>query len=79
MKLTDAQKRVMKWLGKGWTSEPGAGTSIHVNGSRICNVDTLKALERLGLVEQRSTNGRKLVGEWQATQAGKDLTHDQQL
>lgn len=79
MKLTDAQKRVMKWLGKGWTSEPGAGTSIHVNGSRICNVDTLMALERMGLVEQRLHGGRKLVGEWQATQAGKDLTQDQQL
>lgn len=56
-----------------------AGTSIHVNGSRICNVDTLKALERLGLVEQSSHGRRKLVGEWQATQAGKDLTHDQQI
>lgn len=79
MKLTDAQKRVMKRLGKGWTSEPGAGASIHVNGSRICNIDTLVVLERMGLVEQRSHGERKLVGEWQATQAGKDLTHDQQL
>ena len=79
MKLTDAQKRVMKWLGNGWTSEPGPGASIHVNGARICNVDTLHALERLGLVEQRAVDGRKLSGAWQATQAGKNLTEDQQL
>ncbi|MDR9836926.1 MULTISPECIES: hypothetical protein [Herbaspirillum] len=79
MKLTDAQKRVMKWLGNGWPSEPGPGASIHVNGSRICNVDTLNALERLGLVEQRAVDGKKLLGEWQATQAGKNLTEDQQL
>lgn len=79
MKLTNAQKRVMMWLGKGWTSEPGAGTSIHVNGSRICNVDTLKALERMGLVEQRSHSGRQLVGEWQATLAGKEIARDQEL
>lgn len=79
MKLTSAQERVMAWLGKGWTSEPGGGTSIHVNGSRICNVDTLKALERLGLVEQRARDGRKLVGQWQATQAGKDRMRDRQL
>lgn len=58
MKLTNAQKRVMMWLGKGWTSEPGAGTSIHVNGSRICNVDTLKALERMGLVGVIRENGK---------------------
>jgi hypothetical protein len=79
MKLSDAQKRVMKWLGKGWTSVPGGGMSIHVNGARICNVDTLKPLERMGLVEQLTQDGHKLVGQWQATQAGKNLTHEQQL
>jgi hypothetical protein len=73
-KLTDAQRRVMKWLGHGWTSEPGAGMAIHVNGKRICNVDTLHALERMGLVEPLVVNGRKSIGEWKATQAGCDLT-----
>jgi hypothetical protein len=73
-KLTDAQRRVMKWLGYGWKSEPGAGMAIHVNGKRICNVDTLHALERFGLVEQLIVHGRKSIGEWQATQAGRDLT-----
>lgn len=72
-KLTDAQRRVMKWLGYGWESEPGAGMAIHVNGQRICNVDTLSALERMGLVEQKVLAGRKLVGEWKATEAGRQL------
>ena len=50
-KLSEAQRRVMKWLGYGWKSEPGAGMAIHVNGKRICNVDTMVALQRMGLVE----------------------------
>lgn len=74
VKLSEAQRRVMKWLGYGWTSEPGAGMAIHVNGKRICNVDTLHALERLGLVEQVVIRGRKAIGEWQATQAGRAIT-----
>lgn len=73
-KLSEAQRRVMKWLGKGWRTEPGAGMAIHVNGKRICNVDTLHALERLGLVEQLVVRGCRAIGEWQATQAGRELT-----
>lgn len=74
IKLSDAQRRVMKWLGYGWESEPGAGMAIHVNGKRICNVDTMHALARMGLVEQKELAGRKLIGQWKATQAGRDLT-----
>lgn len=71
--LTNAQRRVMKWLGYGWTSEPGAGMAIHVNGKRICNVDTMFALQRHGLVEQFDEHGRKLVGQWRATDDGAAL------
>lgn len=74
VKLTEAQRRVLKWLGYGWKSEPGAGMAIHVNGKRICNVDTMFALQRMGLVEQLSDRGLKLVGQWQATEAGSQLT-----
>lgn len=73
-KLSEAQRRVMKWLGHRWKSEPGAGMAIHVNGKRVCNVDTMHALERLGLVEQLTVHGRIAIGEWQATQAGRELT-----
>ena len=73
MKLTGAQQRVLKWLGYGWESEPGAGMAIHVNGKRICNVDTMHALSRLGLVEQKEVGGRKAIGEWKATQAGRNI------
>lgn len=74
IKLTEAQRRVMKWLGHGWESEPGAGMAIHVNGKRICNVDTMFALQRHGLVEQLQAHGRNLVGQWKATEAGAALT-----
>lgn len=73
-KLSEAQIRVMKYLGHGWTSAPGCGMAIHVNGKRICNVDTMFALQRLGLVEQITDHGRKLVGQWKATEAGSELT-----
>lgn len=63
----------MKWLGYGWESEPGAGMSIHVNGTHICNVDTLHALERLGLVEQLVIRGHKAIGKWKATKASQEL------
>ena len=72
-KLSDAQRRVMKWLGCGWESVPGAGMSIHVNDKRVCNCDTLFALERMGLVEQKTLGGRRLVGQWRATEAGRAL------
>lgn len=72
--LSEAQRRVLKWLGYGWKSEPGAGIAIHVNGKRVCNVDTMFALQRMGLVEQLSDHGLKLVGQWRATEAGSQLT-----
>lgn len=73
-KLSEAQRRVLMWLGKGWVSEPGAGMAIHVNGKRICNVDTMYALQRHGLVEQVNDHGLNLVGQWKATEAGAELT-----
>ena len=56
-------------------SEPGAGMAIHVNGQRICNVDTMFALQRYGLVEQLDGPGPKgkLVGQWKATEEGRAL------
>jgi len=48
-KLTAAQVRVMKWLALGWTAEPGAGSVLVVNGSRVCNIDTMNSLQRAGL------------------------------
>jgi len=75
LKLSEVQCRVMKWLGGGWTSAPGAGMAIHVNGQRVCNVDTMHALARHGLVEQLDGPGPggKLVGQWRATENGREL------
>lgn len=70
VKLTAAQERVMSWLGKGWTGRPAYGSVIEVNGARICNVDTMMALSRRGLVIKDGD------GQWAATDAGKKLTAD---
>lgn len=66
MKLSEAQKKVMNWIGQGWTGEPGVGASIHINGKRVCNVDTMMVLLRSGLAQKDSS------GRWTATETGKD-------
>ncbi|MBV7542213.1 hypothetical protein [Acidovorax sp. sic0104] len=68
VKLTQAQTRVMKWLGKGWGTEPGAGSAVMVNGTRICNTDTMMALQRGGLVAMDAE------GRWTATESGRAIT-----
>lgn len=67
MKLSAAQQRVMKWLGYGWKTEPGPGSSIMVNGQRICNIDTMMALYRLGQVSKDANEC------WAATPSGKTI------
>ncbi len=66
-KLSDAQRRVLLWIGHGWRTEPGGGAAVMVNGKRICNLDTMTALRNAGLVL------RDEHGCWYATAAGKDL------
>lgn len=48
--LTSAQARVMEWLSQGWSARVSHGSAVEVNGERMCNVDTMAALVRLGLV-----------------------------
>ena len=66
--LTEAQRKVMKWLGYGWKAEPGAGTTLVVNGNKICNLSTMTALERAGYVESDAQMC------WRATPSGKSVT-----
>lgn len=68
MNLSDAQKRVLKWIGHGWTTEPGAGSCVMANGKRICNTDTMMALARAGLAVKDER------GCWAATGKGKSVT-----
>lgn len=67
-KLSPTQQRVMKWLGQGWTAYPAGGSALRVNGDRICNVDTMTVLERMGLVRKDKDNC------WDATPSGKVFT-----
>jgi len=66
--LTPAQKRVLKLIGHGWRSEPGIGSAVMVYKKRICNVDTMMALSRAGLVQKDEH------GCWSATERGKEVT-----
>lgn len=49
-KLSPAQERVMEWLNGGWDAHTYSGAAIEINGQRVCNLDTMEALIRKGLV-----------------------------
>lgn len=68
IKLTEPQKRVMEWMSKGWPATMNNGNSIDINGKRVCNIDTITALIKAGLVEE---DGRWC---WKATAAGRKWT-----
>lgn len=68
-KLTPAQQRVMHWLSQGWGARVSHGCAVEINGERVCNVDTMATLTRLGLVERESR-----APYWVATAEGKKLS-----
>ena len=72
-KLSETQRKVLKWLGHGWAGQPGVGSAIMVNGKRICNVDTMMSLQRAGYVEEDSQRC------WKATSSGKIFTQQLSL
>ncbi len=65
-RLSAVQAKVMTYLSQRWSARVAHGSAVHINGARVCNVDTMSALERLGLVERAPG-----TGEWTATPAGR--------
>ena len=59
----------MDWLSQGWGARVSSGAAVEVNGERICNVDTMTVLVRLGLAERKSR-----PPYWMATAAGRKLS-----
>lgn len=49
-KLSSVQEEVMRWLRGGWTARVVYGAAVHINGERVCNLDTMEALIKRGLV-----------------------------
>lgn len=78
-RLTQPQLQVMKWLGKGWRSEAGAGQNVMVNGRKVCTMQTMHSLQKLGLVEVEPNTPISPTGipwSWQATESGKALVKE---
>lgn len=78
-RLTQTQLQVMKWLGKGWRSEAGAGQNVMVNGRKVCTMQTMQSLQKLGLVEVEPNTPISPTGipwSWQATESGKALVKE---
>lgn len=68
-KLTPVQQAVMRWLSQKWEARVAVGSAVEINGSRVCNLSTMNALARLGLVEQQSH-----APCWVATAEGRKLS-----
>lgn len=69
-KLSPTQTRVMDWISRGWGARASHGSAVEINGQRVCNVDTMAALSRHGLVVREEN------GYWRATDAGRKLCPD---
>lgn len=69
LKLSPAQARVMQWISQGWGARVSHGAAVEINSQRMCNVDTMTTLTKLGLVE-RDPDSRM----WVATAEGRKLT-----
>jgi hypothetical protein len=67
MKMTMKQMEVMRLLHDGQQPYTHAGASVHVNGQRLCNVSTMKVLERKGLAEMVTRF------QWRITRAGTEF------
>ncbi|WP_198537183.1 MULTISPECIES: hypothetical protein [Pseudomonas] len=67
-RLTKTQWKVMRWLSQGWAARVSHGSVVVINGAKVCNADTMGALERFGLVASETA-----PGYWEATAAGKQL------
>lgn len=68
LKLSKAQAKVMLWLSQGWGARVSHGAAVEINGERFCNVDTMTALEMMGLVYRDESR------YWKATDEGKKLS-----
>lgn len=66
--LSSVQRRLMEWMSQGWSARCAYGSAVHINGARVCNIDTMQVLERQGLV-WRDPDTRV----WKATDAGRAL------
>lgn len=62
--LTKAQERVMALMSRRWPANQSGSRAVHINGTRVCNTDTMTVLERNGLVEKDTR------WTWKATAAG---------
>lgn len=67
-RLTKTQWKVMRWLSQGWGARVSHGSTVEINGAKLCNTDTMAALERFGLVASDTA-----PGFWEATAAGELL------
>lgn len=67
---SDAQRRVMKWLTKGWRAHCVRGSAVEINGERVCNLDTIIALKKRGIVSNETR------WTYMATELGREMFSD---
>jgi hypothetical protein len=67
-KLTRTQQRVMEYLMRGHRARTEYLGVVYVNGTKLCNEATMRALERKDLVRQVGSR----PNEWTATSTASE-------
>jgi predicted metalloenzyme YecM len=50
VKLSPIQQKVVDYMRHGWRAYIEGVSVVYINGRKVCNLDTMTALERKGLV-----------------------------
>lgn len=62
-KLSQAQRKAMSYLSRGYLAVPGSGIAVMINGKVVCTSVTMESLTKKGLV-------KAFKDGWRATDAG---------
>lgn len=54
-------------MAKGWAANLRYGSVVYINGSKACNLSTIEALVKAGLIQSDGKNG------WKATEQGREF------
>jgi predicted transcriptional regulator len=57
----------MSYMAKGWAANLRYGSVVYINGSKACNLSTIEALVKAGLIQSDGKNG------WKATEQGREF------
>lgn len=68
-KISETQQRVLQLLNKGLPAQLSRGSAVEIDRKRVCNLDTMRALVRLGYAKQITSPPM-----WMSTEIGRQIS-----